>query len=212
MNAITLKFTSLALVLSMLLSSCATTADGRLTQAQGTGGGAALGALLGVALAAATGNADAIGQAAAIGAVTGAAAGFGYGTSVAKKKASYANQEDFLDYAIAQASQDHQKAVQRNNQLAAQVQSLESRYGKLPKGDTQNKSRLDRESQKQFKALDQETLTLNNRIKDYQECLQGASGAKATALRGQVNNLESEKGKLMKAKSRLASAQSRIAI
>lgn len=215
MNNAVIKFTSLMLVMSLLFSSCATTKDGRVTQAQGTGGGAVLGALLGAALGAATGDYNSIAKYAAIGAAAGAVAGFAYGTNVAKKKASYAKQEDFLDFAIAQADKDNQVAVKKNQQLLAEVEKLESQYGKLAAADAKAKTKLDKTATKQSEALNQQSVALDTRIKDYNECLTGdgyGNKTQSSTLRTKIQSLETEKAAIQKYQKRLAAAQTRIAI
>jgi hypothetical protein len=207
--------TVLTLIVSLFLSSCAATQDGRLTQAQGTAAGAGLGAIGGLLIAAATGDPSAIATAVITGATVGAIGGFAYGTDVAKKKANYARQEDFLDMAIVQAEKDHQLAVKNNNKLAEQVQALEQKYGRLPKGDTRGKSQLDKQNQQQMQALEKNTLALDKRIKDYQECLSGdgyGSKTQSASLRQKMKSLEAEKAKSIQYQKRLASAQSRVAM
>lgn len=215
MNTAVTKVVSLALVVSMLFSSCAATADGRLTQAQGTGGGAAAGAILGALLGAATGNYNSIGQMAAIGAVTGAAAGFAYGTQVAKKKASYAKQEDFLDYAIAQAEQSNAEAVATNQKLLSEVQALEQRYKSVASTDKKGASKLGADAKLELASIDKQSKKLDAQIKDYSECLDGdgyGNKSQSATLRAKIKALEGQKAALQKYQQRLASAQTAIAI
>lgn len=207
--------TVLTLIVSLFLSSCAATKDGRLTQTQGTAAGAGIGALGGLLLAAATGDTRTIATAVIAGAAAGAIGGFAYGTDVAKKKANYIRQEDFLDMAIVQAEKDHQLAVKNNNQLASQVAAMEQKYGRLPKGDTRGKSQLDKQNQQQMQALEKNTLALDKRIKDYKDCLSGdgyGSKAQSASLRQKMKSLEAEKAKSIQYQKRLASAQSRVAM
>lgn len=214
MNQITLKFTSLALAVSLLFTGCATTEDGRVTQGQGAALGGLLGAGLGVALAAATGDTSML-QAAAIGAAAGGVAGFAYGSQVAKKKAQYATQEEFLDVAIAQASQDHQEAVATNAQLLAEVEALESRYGNVAQASDIDKKTLKSDASVKMASIDKQSQKLDAQIADFNECLTGEgydNKSQSAALRTKVQSLQEEKAKLMRSKTRLANAQTRIAI
>jgi outer membrane lipoprotein SlyB len=213
-NSVFTLTTTLAIITSLFLSSCASTPDGRLTQTQGTVGGAGLGALTGLLLAAATGDTQTIATAVITGAVAGGIGGFVYGTDVAKKKANYARQEDFLDIAILQAEKDYQTAVKQNTKLAAQVQSLEQRYGKLPKGDARGKSKLDQERQQLEKTLQGQSQTLAGRRADYNECLSGegyGNKPQSTQLRQKMKSLETEISKSQQYQKRVASAGSRVA-
>lgn len=213
MNTTTIKLTSLALFLTMLFSSCATTKDGRLTQGQGAVGGAVAGALLGALVGAATGNYNQAAQFAAIGAGAGAIAGFAYGSHVAKKKAQYAKQEDFLDFAVAQAEKNNAEAVAANQKLAGEVQRLEQSSKSVP--DAKTKKTWMNESQIQLGAIDKQTKKIDAQIQDYNECLTGngyGNKSQSSVLRSKIRGLETQKASMLKYKTRLASAQTRIAI
>ncbi len=215
MNTRLMKFTSLAAAASLLLSSCADTQDGRVTQAQGAGTGAAAGAIFGALLGAATGNYSSIGQAALIGAGVGAVGGFVYGTEVAKKKASYAKQEDFLNYAIAQAEQSNAEAVASNQKLLAEVSSLEGRYHACAATDKKGLAKVDKDAKVQLAAIQKQDTKLDAQIKDYNECLNGdgyGDKTESKALRAKIKSLEEQKSALQQYQRRLASAQTRIAI
>ena len=116
-----------AITLMAFLASCAQSADGRNTQAQGTAigavGGAALGALIGYAAGG--------GQGAARGAIAGGAvggvAGFAYGTHVAHQKAKYASTERWLDSCIASARRANARAYAYNHSLGQRIAALERR-------------------------------------------------------------------------------------
>ena len=133
------KIVALGLAVTFF-TGCASTEDGRLAQAQGTGlgalGGAALGALIGVA----TDGGDGAARGAIIGAGAGAIGGYALGTNVAYKKERYAKTEDWLDASIARATAQNRAAYAYNNSLKTQLASLESqvRAAKL----ANNKSKL----------------------------------------------------------------------
>jgi hypothetical protein len=203
MNNLVIKTTSLALCGSILFSSCAATGDGRRTQAEGAGAGAAIGLIAG----------HLFGVDPTALAVVGGLAGFAYGTNVAKKKASYAKQEDFLDYAVAQAQQTNQQAVSKNQTLLAEVESLEKKYGNV--ADASAKKKGASTANKQMVSIDKQVKTFDAQIADYRECLNGpgyGDKSQSSALRGQIKTLEGEKAKLIKTKTRLAAAQSRLAV
>lgn len=119
---------SLLLVAATIFNAgCASTADGRTTQAQGTAIGAVGGAVLGGLIGAATGNRDNIARYAAAGAVAGGVAGFVYGTGVAKRKARYQRAEQWLDQEIAMARNANRRAYAYNSSLRKRIAALESR-------------------------------------------------------------------------------------
>ncbi len=90
--------------------------------------GAALGALVGAALGAAIGGDS---QGAAIGAALGAGVGFVVGNEVAKRKARYASDEDFLNGEIQYVAEYNQTAQKYNRKLAAQIDTLEHQVAGL---------------------------------------------------------------------------------
>jgi hypothetical protein len=148
-----------------------------------------------------------------IGAASGGLAGFAYGTQVAKKKASYAKQEDFLDFAVAQAQQTNQQAVSKNQSLLAEVESLEKKYGSV--ADASAKKKGAAIASEQMVSINKQVKTFDAQIADYKDCLNGdgyGDKPQSSALRGQIKTLEVEKAKLIKTKTRLASAQSRLAV
>lgn len=213
MNVRLIRLAALALIASLAISSCASTKDGRLAQGQGTVGGAIAGACVGLLLGGVTGNWKNAAVYAAVGAVRGGGAGFGYGTLVAQKKAQYARQEDFLDYAVAQAEKNNADAMAANQQLINEVRSFEKRSGTVP--DTKSKKMWLNESQIQLSAIDKQSGKLDAQIKDYKACLSGegyGSKSQSAVLRSKIKGLESQKAVLLQYKTRLASAQTRIAI
>lgn len=104
---------------SILTTGCANTADGRRTQAEGTG----IGALAGGALGYMVGG----GRGAAIGALVGGGIGMAYGTSVANRKAKYARAEQWLEQETLIARQANAKAYAYNKSLRNRIASLEQR-------------------------------------------------------------------------------------
>lgn len=104
-------------LISLSLSNCAQTADGRLAQGQGTGIGALGGGLLGYALGGRDG--------AIAGAALGGTAGFAYGTHIANKKAQYSSTEKWLDACISDAESKRRSAVAYNNKLDGRLAQLQ---------------------------------------------------------------------------------------
>jgi uncharacterized membrane protein len=84
--------------------------------------GSLLGALVGGLIGAAAGD----GKGALIGAAVGAGVGYLAGNEVAKRKAQYAREEDFLDAEIAQAEALNREAVAYNDRLRGQIASLDA--------------------------------------------------------------------------------------
>ncbi len=105
------------LLVTSLLSGCATTNDQDRTKAEGAGLGALIGGLLGYAIDRESG--------ALIGAAVGAGAGYMVGNEVAKRKREYANSEDFLDAEIARTQEFNSTAVAYNKKLNQDIKALE---------------------------------------------------------------------------------------
>ena len=70
------------------------------------------------------GGSDAAWIGAAVGAGVGGAAGFAYGSHVAKEKAKYASQEDWLDACIASAEKVNRENRAYNAALEKEIQAL----------------------------------------------------------------------------------------
>jgi hypothetical protein len=97
--------------------------DQTATKVQGTLLGAVVGGLIG----AATGDT----KGALIGATVGAGLGYLAGNEVAKRKAQYVREEDFLDAEIAQASEMNREAVAYNATLRNQIAALDTESQRL---------------------------------------------------------------------------------
>ena len=106
-----------------LLSSCATT-DGSTSDQQATAAqGAAFGAILGGLLGAAVSDNRATG--ALVGAAAGGLIGYGIGSSIAERKAQYANEEDFLIAEIQRNQEFAREAAAQNRQLRQEIAQLD---------------------------------------------------------------------------------------
>ena len=97
--------------------------DQTATKVQGT----ALGALIGGAVGALAGDT----KGAIIGALAGAGLGYYAGNEVAKRKAQYASEEDFLDAEIAQANEMNKEMAAYNSKLREKIFSLEAESKRL---------------------------------------------------------------------------------
>ena len=126
------SFVSLVSLASLAISGCAATKDGQKTQAQGTAGGAALGALTGFLVSGGSW------QGAVSGAIAGGATGFAYGSEVAARKAKYASAEAWLNQEIAIAHQANARAVAYNQSLKRRLASVESRVSAAKAANDKN--------------------------------------------------------------------------
>jgi len=135
MNNLFLKGVSFVLMLCFVIG-CAGMNDSTRTKAEGAGVGAATGVLLGGLIGQALGhNTKSTLIGAAIGGALGGGAGYLAGDYVAKRKAQYASEEDWLDGEIKVVAQYNneleefnKKTANRNEQLEKQVAYLKSRY------------------------------------------------------------------------------------
>ena len=118
-----------AISLVTVLGGCANMNDTQVTQAQGAGAGAVLGALIGYAVGDEKG--------ALIGAAIGAGAGYVVGNEIAQRKQQYASTEDFLNGEIQRTAEFNRTARAYNNKTRSEISSLrreserlQSRYAK----------------------------------------------------------------------------------
>lgn len=213
----TVQCFALVAAASVFVSSCAPTSDGRVTQSQGAGLGAMGGALLGVGFGALTGmDSSQIGRAAAIGGAVGALGGLAYGTSVAKKKAQYAQQEDYLTFAIAEAEKRNSEAIAYNKSLATEVASLEKQVQSLPSNPTE-RSKVLSTSKKQMASTSKQIKKLDGQVSDMKQAISlvEAEGVKNqtsySKLKSTASRLEKEKAVLEKYHKRIAAAEARAA-
>ncbi len=157
------------LLITALLSGCATNPDGTMNDQQRTvAEGAIAGAVLGGLLGAAIGDNS---RSALIGAAAGSVIGAGIGSSIAERKAQYATEEDFL-IAEIQRNQDFiQEADAQNRQLYQEIarpdhesRRLEQEYraGQVSR-DTLNRQKASLENQlakaKKIQSLTEKQLT-----------------------------------------------------
>jgi uncharacterized protein YcfJ len=186
------------------VTQCAQTQDGRLAQGQGTAIGAAGGALLGAAIGGR--------QGALIGAAIGGASGFAYGSHIANKKAQYKSTEEWLDACIAQAETKRKEAVAYNSRLNNELARLqkEVRMAKAS-GDTKKLASLKRQigseraaAQKQVAAFDKEAEMQRSAIQQ----AGGAGSSRLKSLRTSTSGIETQVSTMNKNVQRFAALES----
>jgi len=190
------KQTALCTLLAFSLSQCASTQDGQLAQAQGTGMGAVGGALLGAGLGALTGNSDAVKKGALIGAGIGAAGGFAYGTHIANKKAKYKSTEEWLDACISEAEKKRSAAVAYNSRLNKEYARLqkEVKAAQLA-GDKKKLSTLKGQIASERKAAEKESVAFNKEAQLQRGAIKqagGQGGSRLSSLRTSTSGIESQ--------------------
>lgn len=185
-------------------TQCASTQDGQLAQAQGTGIGALGGGLIGAAIGGR--------QGALIGAGIGAAGGFAYGTHIANKKAQYKSTEEWLDACITQAESKRKEAVAYNSRLNNQLAHLqkEVRIAKAA-NDKAKLATLKREivsertaAQKQSAAFSKEAELQRGAIKQ----AGGEGASRLSSLRTSTTGIETQVSTMNKNVERYAALES----
>lgn len=114
----------IAAAISAGLSGCAGMSDQQMTVAQGAGVGALLGAVAGQAIGGNT-------RSTLIGAAAGGLIGAAVGSSIAERKAQYANEEDFLIAEIRRNEEFIREADAENRQLYAEIDRLDRESRRL---------------------------------------------------------------------------------
>lgn len=203
--------TSLVGATSLLLTSCAETQDGRLTQAQGTGIGALGGAALGGLIGAASGNA---GRGALIGAALGGAGGFAYGTHVANQKAKYKSTEEWLDACISEAESHRRAAVAYNRKLDGRIASLQSEVrAAKASGNKGELQRLKQEIKQERIEAEKQVKSVNDEVKAQNSAISQASGSsRVSALRSKTSSVSAEGASTKQKVQRLASLENQIGV
>lgn len=199
-------------LITFSLPQCATTEDGRLTQAQGTAIGAGSGALLGLAIGAATGNSDAALKGAAIGAALGGAGGFAYGSHIANKKAKYKSTEEWLDACITQAESKRKEAVAYNNKLNSQLSRLQNEV-KMAKsaGDKSKLASLKREIRSEKAAAEKQATVFSKEAELQRGAIKeaGSEGSsRLKSLRSSTSGIETQVSTMNKNVQRYAALES----
>ena len=200
MNHLFLKGVSFVLMLCFVIG-CAGMNDSTRTKAEGAGVGAATGALIGGLLGQVAGhNTKSTLIGAAIGAAVGGGAGYLAGDYVAKRKAQYASEEDWLDNKINDVAEYNneleefnEKTANRNEQLEKQVAYLKSRYeaGGIQVSVLEKKKNeintLIRDADKRKDRMDKELAALNE---DQRSISKTQNLEKVAKLRQEINILK----------------------
>jgi outer membrane lipoprotein SlyB len=198
------KYITCMTLISFGASSCASTQDGQLAQAQGTGLGALGGALIGGAVGGRDG--------ALIGAGVGAASGFAYGTHIANKKAAYKSTEDWLDACIKDAEQKRSQAAAYNRSLNNKLASLQNkvRVAKAA-GNKSELSSLKREIMAERKMTEKEASRFSKESQIQRGVIKEAGGAapsRLKSLRQSTNGIDTQVSIMNKNAERYAALES----
>lgn len=199
-------------MLLVMGAGCATTPDGRKTQAQGTAIGAVLGAVVGGAVGAATGGRGGLARGALIGAAAGGVAGFAYGTHVAKRKAEYASREAWLDACIASAHRVNSNAYAYSRSLESRIARLESRTRAARAAHNKSEARAIKSEIASIKVeAKQKTVVVAKELNDQQQAVSEGRGARNYGgLKSEVNSLQETKGTLGRQVNRLAGLENQL--
>ena len=211
-------------ILVFAMAGCAT--DKQRTQTQGTvlgaTGGAILGGLGGFAVAALKGDSKHAGEyivaGATAGAIAGGAMGYRWGTTVARKKAEYANSEDYLDACIGDARSLRTQAEKENQRLAGEVDNLDKQSRDLKVQLSQGKvTQQELATKKQAvdsrrAVVQKEIQRISEEIKIQREAIaQGAGAKKVGDLHGEVVALQQQKSQLEQYNQKLSQISNRCA-
>lgn len=217
------KSVIILIVLITALAGCATTDDGKRTQAEGTavgaGGGALVGALLGAAIG---GNSSSALLGAAIGAAAGGAAGYAYGTHVASQKEKYASEEDWLDQCIASARKVNQETAAYNQSLADQLKTLDAETARLAAAYEKKqakaaqleaeKEKIDAAQKEAAEKLKRAKFELESQQKALAQVDEKGSAQQAEQLNVEIGRLNRQIAELEAHTDTLASLSARMAV
>ncbi len=211
--------TLLASALALAVAGCATNEpmdDSTRTKVEGT----AIGALVGAAIGAAINGRDG----ALVGAAIGGGAGFLIGNEIARRKAKYASEEDFLDGEIRYVAEYNRNASAYNRTLAERVKRLEKeaetlaaryRTGKADRAALAARRQEVRErlekSRKMLAELEQE-YELNVRVLEEQRARAGAADPDVKRLEQEVAELRRNIDQLNRSTRRLARIDERLSV
>jgi uncharacterized protein involved in exopolysaccharide biosynthesis len=192
------------------------TDDQTRTKVEGT----ALGALVGGLIGAAAGDT----KGALIGAAVGAGLGFIAGNEVAKRKAQYAREEDFLNAEIAQAEQMNREAAGYNADLRRQIASLDAESNRVAakyRAGTASRNELAAQRSSVQKQMDanakvEQTLRKEHEVKaavlSEEKAQRGANDPYVKSLERQVKELQANIDNLHKGSTQLARIDERLSL
>ena len=204
----TFAFRSISALTSLaLLASCANIKDDQTrTRAEGGLAGAGLGALVGGIVGNNSGHRA--WQGALIGAAVGGAAGLAYGDHVARKKAAYKSQEQWLDACISHAEQVNADARAYNRRLRNKIDNLAAELAAARSSGDKGKMReikqavvvLQQQTRQTLKSVDTEISEQNGVVKQTSN----------QSLRSKVSDLSTTRSSLSKDQDRLADLGNQI--
>lgn len=217
-SAIASPLITAALCSLLMLSGCAN--DQQRTRTEGAGAGAVLGAVLGGVIGGRDG--------ALAGAALGGVAGGAYGDQQARKKQQYAQREDALKLALAQAQETTRQARVANESLQRDVAALQTSVNRLSdrRLDAKRRNELAQAAKLQMERsnsqVDQQLVAVRGEIERQQQALkrdqelakQAPEAPQPASIRlvsAGVNDLQAQERALERAKAQLAQLDSRRA-
>jgi len=213
------KTLALAVTATMALGGCASNEpmdDQTRTKVEGS----AIGALVGAAIGAAVNGRDGT----LVGAAIGGGAGYLIGNEIAKRKAKYASEEDFLDGEIQYVAEYNRNAANYNAKLAAEVKRLEKtanslvaryRQGKADQAALaaqRNKVRKQLKKSRQMLADLEQEYKLNQQVLEEQRKRTGAADPDVKRLEREVAELKRNIEKLQRSTDQLARIDERLSV
>lgn len=203
MNSLRVQCRPLCYVLAALIfssTSCTNIQDdGNRTRAEGGLGGALLGAGLGAIIGHQSGS---LAQGALIGAAAGGLAGLAFGNHVANKKASYANEEAWLNACIAQAQSVNASARAYNTRLATRIAELKRQ---VASGNAQQKQQAKKAIVQLQREANSELKKVDNEIRSQNSALGNTTSPRGASLRSEVTAMQGTRSSLSSNLDRLAS-------
>jgi hypothetical protein len=196
----------------VMAAGCASSAEGRKTQAQGTAIGAVFGAVVGGAIGYAAGGRSGLARGAIIGAAAGGTAGFAYGTHVARLKEKYASREAWLDACIAQAHHVNSNAYAYSRSLEGRIARLESRTRAARVAHNKGEAHAIKVEAASIKVeARSKTVEVDKELGEQQRAVNEGQGAKNyNALKTEVHSLQETKGTLGRQINRLAGLDNQL--
>lgn len=205
MKKILLQSVAALTAISMVTSCANIENDQTRTRTEGALAGSVIGALAGGIIGNQSGRAF---EGALIGGGIGALGGLAVGDHVARKKARYASQEEWLDACIARAEQVNANARAYNRGLQSKIANLESRYASAKASGNKSEMRsikqavvvMQKECTTQVKTVDSEISEQTTVVNQT-----GSSG-----LSSRVTQLRSTRSSLSGSQERLADLGNQI--
>ena len=193
-----------------------TSSDQTQTRVEGTAAGAVIGGLLGYAIGGG-------GKGAAIGAAIGGGTGYLIGNDVAKRKAAYVSQEDFLDAEIASAQEFNRSTAQYNGQLRGEIVQLEQQSNLLEsryRAGLVTRDALDESRQQVQAKISRTDKVYANLKKEYEVKLaiyddqkqQGSDAGRVQQLQAEITGLKGNLDQLQSQSVQLAQIEDRLTL